>query len=146
MLTSSSTLAVAPRRKWAIVPNKNGGEAVARGYHHCHGGSYDSAEDRSPSPDPPRLRAFGTRIRNVPLPPRYRQPTTIAKYNGDTNPELWLNDYPLAIQAGGTDNDYFIIHNLLLFLADSARAWLEHLLPSRIQRWADLKEIFVGNF
>ena len=44
------------------------------------------------------------------------------------------------------DNDDFIIRNLPLFLADSARAWLEHLPSNAIQSWADLKEIFVGNF
>ena len=33
-----------------------------------------------------------------------------------------------------------------MFLADSARTWLEHLPPNQIQSWADLKEIFVGNF
>jgi hypothetical protein len=33
-----------------------------------------------------------------------------------------------------------------LFLANSARAWLEHLPPNSIKDWADLKEIFVGNF
>ena len=33
-----------------------------------------------------------------------------------------------------------------LFLADSARTWLEHLSPNRIQSWANLKEIFVENF
>ena len=44
------------------------------------------------------------------------------------------------------NSDYFIIRNLPLFLVDSARTWLEHLPPNRIQSWADLKEIFVGNF
>ena len=44
------------------------------------------------------------------------------------------------------DNDDFIIRNLPLFLADSAWAWLEHLPSNAIQSWADLKEIFVGNF
>ena len=44
------------------------------------------------------------------------------------------------------DNDDFIIRNLPLFLANSARAWLEHLPSNVIQSWADLKEIFVGNF
>ena len=44
------------------------------------------------------------------------------------------------------DNDDFIIRNLPLFLADSARAWLEHLPSNAIQSWADLREIFVGNF
>ena len=44
------------------------------------------------------------------------------------------------------DNDDFIIRNLPLFLANLARAWLEHLPSNAIQSWADLKEIFVGNF
>ena len=44
------------------------------------------------------------------------------------------------------DNDNFIIRNLSLFLADSARAWLEHLPSDAIQGWVDLREIFVGNF
>ena len=59
---------------------------------------------------------------------------------------LWLEDYPLACQAGGADNDDFIIRNLPLFLTDSARTWLEYLPPNRIQSWVDLKEIFVENF
>jgi len=59
---------------------------------------------------------------------------------------LWLKDYQLACQVGGVDSDNFIIRNLSLFLADSARMWLEHLPPNRIQSWADLKEIFMGNF
>ena len=41
------------------------------------------------------------------------------------NLRLWLEDYRLAYQAGGVDNDDFIIRNLPLFLADLARIWLE---------------------
>jgi hypothetical protein len=48
--------------------------------------------------------------------------------------------------AGGTDSDAFIIHNLPLYLTDTACTWLEHLSPNEIRCWADLKEIFVGNF
>jgi hypothetical protein len=44
------------------------------------------------------------------------------------------------------DDDRFIIHNLPLFLADSTRAWLEHLLARRIHNWANLMIVFVGNF
>jgi hypothetical protein len=62
------------------------------------------------------------------------------------NPGLWLKDYRLACRVGGADSDYFIIRNLSLFLANSARTWLKHLPPNRIQSWVDLKEIFVGNF
>jgi hypothetical protein len=70
----------------------------------------------------------------------------IPKYFGETNPGLWLKDYRLACQAGGVDSDSFIIRNLPLFLADSARTWLEHLPSNKIQSWANLKQIFVGNF
>jgi hypothetical protein len=48
------------------------------------------------------------------------------------NPSLWLEDYRLACRAGGANSDYFIIRNLPLFLADSARTWLEHLPSNRI--------------
>jgi hypothetical protein len=69
----------------------------------------------------------------------------ILKYFRETNPGLWLKDYQLMCQAGGTDSDSFVIRNLPLFLADSAQTWLEHLPPNKIQSWANLKEIFVGN-
>jgi hypothetical protein len=52
----------------------------------------------------------------------------------------------LACQASHADGDVFIICNLPLYHADSARTWLEHLPPNEIRCWADLKEIFVGNF
>jgi hypothetical protein len=41
---------------------------------------------------------------------------------GEIRPELWLADYRLACQLGGTDDDNLIIHNLPLFLFDAARA------------------------
>jgi hypothetical protein len=96
-------------------------ERVRRGYHPRRGGRYDSGEDRRP-------------------------PTTITKYSGETRPELWLADYRLACQLGGTDDDNLIIRNLPLLLSDTARAWLEHLPPGQISNWDDLVQAFVGNF
>jgi hypothetical protein len=107
-------------------------EKVRRGYHPRRGGRYDSGEDRSPSPEPPGLRAFSGAIRRAPFPTRFRAPTTITKYSGETRPELWLADYRLACQLGGTDDDNLIIRNLILFLSDAARAWLEQLPPAQI--------------
>jgi hypothetical protein len=104
-------------------------DRVRQGYHPRHGGCYDSGEDRSPSPEPPGPQAFSRAIRRAPFPTRFRTPTTITKYSGDTRPELWLVDYRLACQLGGTDDDNLIIRNLPLFLSDTARAWLEHLPP-----------------
>jgi hypothetical protein len=53
---------------------------------------------------------------------------------------LWLADYRLACQLGGTDDDNLIIRNLPLFLSDAARAWLEHLPPAQISNWDDTLE------
>jgi hypothetical protein len=105
-------------------------ERVRRGYHLRRGGRYDSGEDRSPSPEPPGPRVFSRAIRRAPFPARFRAPTTITKYSGETRPELWLADYRLAFQLGGTNDDNLIILNLPLFLSDAARAWLEHLPPA----------------
>jgi hypothetical protein len=107
-------------------------EKVRRGYHPRRGGCYDSEEDRSPSPEPPGPQAFSRALRRAPFLTRFRAPTTITKYSGETRPELWLADYQLACQLGGTDDDNLIIRNLPLFLSDAARAWLEHLPPAQI--------------
>jgi hypothetical protein len=75
---------------------------------------------------------FSREIRTATFPQRFRQPTTIVKYNGETDPRVWLNDYRLACQLGGATSDEAIIRNLPLHLADSARTWLEHLPASQI--------------
>jgi hypothetical protein len=97
-------------------------EKVHRGYHPRRGGRYDSEEDRSPSPEPPGPWVFSRAIRWAPFPAHIRAPTTITKYSGETRPELWLADYWLACQLGGTDDDNLIIRNLPLFLSNAARA------------------------
>jgi hypothetical protein len=121
-------------------------ERVRRGYHPRRGRRYDSGEDRSPSPEPPGPQAFSRAIRRAPFPTRFRAPTTITKYPGETRLELWLAEYRLACQLGGTDDDNLIIRNLHLFLSDAARAWLEHLPPAQISNWDDLVKAFTGNF
>jgi hypothetical protein len=121
-------------------------ERVRRGYHPRHEGRYDSGEDRSPSPEPPGPQAFSQAIRRASFPTRFRTPTTITKYSGETRPELCLTDYRLACHLGGTDDDNLIIRNLPLFLSDTARAWLEHLPPGQISNWDDLVQAFAGNF
>jgi hypothetical protein len=121
-------------------------EKVRRGYHPRRGGRYDSGEDQSPSPEAPGPQAFSRAIRWAPFPTRFRTPTTITKYSGESKPELWLADYRLACQLGGTDDDNLIIRNLPLFLSDAARAWLEHLPPAQISNWDDLVKAFADNF
>jgi hypothetical protein len=119
---------------------------VAAGYHPRRGGCYDNREDRSPTPEPPGTRVFSREIRTASFPQRFRQPTTIDKYTGETDPRVWLNDYRLACQLGGATTDEVIICNMPLHLADSTRTWLEHLPANQIHNWDDLVCTFVGNF
>jgi hypothetical protein len=95
-------------------------------------GRYDSQEDLSPTLEPPGTHMFSREIRTASFPQRFRQPTSIVKYNGETDPRVWLNDYRLACQLGGATTDELIIRNLPLHLADSARTWLDHLPASQI--------------
>jgi hypothetical protein len=73
---------------------------------------------------------FSREIRAAAFPQRFRQPTTIVKYKGETNLRVWLNDYRQACQLGGATSDEVIIRNVPLHLVDSARTWLEHLPAS----------------
>ena len=52
------------------------------------GGRYDSEEDRSPSLDAPGPKAFGRRIQNAEFTVRFRAPTNIGKYGGESNPSV----------------------------------------------------------
>jgi hypothetical protein len=100
------------------VHDRLGGRAQQHktfGYRPRRGGRYDNWEDRSPSPEPPGPQVFSKTIHRAPFPPRFRALTTITKYSGETKPELWLADYWLAYQLGGTNDDNHIIQNPLSF-------------------------------
>jgi hypothetical protein len=63
---------------------------------------------------------FSREIRMASFPQRSRQPTSIDKYMGETDPRVWLNDYRMECQLNDTITDEVIIRNLPLHLADSA--------------------------
>ena len=80
------------------------------------------------------------------FPQRFRPPTNIVKYTGDTNPGVWLEDYQLACLAGGVSDGRFIIQYLPVCLGENVRAWLDFLPTDSIGSWADLRKLFIGNF
>jgi hypothetical protein len=88
-----------------------------------HGRRHDSDEDRdrSWSPNQRGPWAFGQSIRDAKFPSRFCTLTNVPRYDGDTNPSVWLEDYRLSCHAGGATDDLFVIKNLPLYLGDSAR-------------------------
>jgi hypothetical protein len=65
-------------------------------------------------------------------------PDNVVKYDGKTNPIIWLEDYCLTCKVGGANEELFIVHFLLIYLMDSTRAWLDHLPRNIINSWEDL--------
>jgi hypothetical protein len=55
---------------------------------------------------------FGSNIREMCFPKHFRAPNNIVKYDGTTNPSVWLEYYNLTCRIGGADNDLFIIQFL----------------------------------
>jgi hypothetical protein len=110
------------------------------------GGATTAGRIGVPCPNHPVRRFSAAPYARASFPTRFRPPATITKYSGETRPELWLANYRLACQLGGTNDDNLIIRNLPLFLSDTARAWLEHLPPGQISNWDDLVQAFADNF
>jgi hypothetical protein len=104
-----------------------------REYSQRQGRQYDSEEDwsRSVTPDPQLPRSFFQKVHNAQFLSQFQGPTTVPKYNRETNPSVRLEDYQLACHVGGAKDDLFIIKNLPLHLANSTRTWLEHLPRGR---------------
>jgi hypothetical protein len=73
------------------------------------------------------------------FPKRFRAPNNIVKYDGKTNSSFWLEDYRITCRAGRVDSDLFIIQFLPIYLADTSRAWLDHLPRNSIDCREDLK-------
>jgi hypothetical protein len=70
-----------------------------RGCKRCHNSNDDRERSWPPSQQGPR--AFGRSIRDTKFPSCFRAPTNIPRYDGDANPNMWLEDYRLACHTGG---------------------------------------------
>ena len=70
-------------------------------------------------------------IRAAEIPPNFRLVTGVSKFTGESKPDTWLEDYGVAVQIGG-GNDEVAMKHLPLMLEGSARAWLNQLAPGSI--------------
>jgi hypothetical protein len=123
-------------------PLGGGGDDGARFENHARNPRYYG---RSFSPEGPGPKAFGSNMHEIGFLKCFRVLNNVIKYDGKTNPNVWMEDYRLACRACGVDDDLFIIQFLPIYLADMARAWLDHLPRNTIDRWEDIKEIFTNN-
>jgi hypothetical protein len=133
--------------RWCAIRLK-GDEGVHIEHRACpfHHGRCSNRERCSLSTEATRPKACGSNMRDACFPKHFWAIDNIIKYDGKTNPSIWLEDYRLTCKVGGVDNDLFIIQFLQIYLANASRAWLDHLPRNSIDCWEDLKEIFTNNF
>lgn len=67
------------------------------------------------------------------FPPKVRAPANISKYDGSTNPAVWLEDYRLACHIAGINDDHLVMQFLPIHLVEGARVWLEHLVIGTVR-------------
>lgn len=77
--------------------------------------------------------AFRREIKKVQFPPKVRAPANISKYDGSTNPAVWLEDYRLACHIAGINDDHLVMQFLPIHLVEGARVWLEHLVIGTVR-------------
>ena len=80
---------------------------------------------------------FSRAIRVAEIPPNFRLAARVSKFTGESKPDTWLEDYRVAVQFGGGNDDLAMKH-LSLILEGSARVWLNKLAPASIYCWEDL--------
>jgi hypothetical protein len=74
----------------------------------CHGG-HDDREWHSLSYEGLGPKVFRSNVRDTHFPKCFRTSNNVVRYDGKTNPSVWLEDYHLTCRAGGADDDLFII-------------------------------------
>jgi hypothetical protein len=88
---------------------------------------------------------FSLLIRSTPLPKGIKLSDGIVKFNGQQDPQIWLDDFITAIKISGGSRDN-ALQLLSLHLKDNARAWLNNLAPDSIRSWEEFWQAFIANF
>jgi hypothetical protein len=88
---------------------------------------------------------FSLLIHSMPLPKGIKLSDGVVKFNGQQDPQIWLDDFitALTISGGSRDN---ALQLLLLHLKDNAGAWLNNLAPDSIRSWEEFRQAFIANF
>jgi hypothetical protein len=87
--------------------------------------------------------ALVPRLRSVAYPDNLKP--NIQKYDGRSDPNIWLSTYYVAIKAADGNFDHMAAYFPLL-MGDVPSLWLNNLPADSITSWADLSLAFTSNF
>jgi hypothetical protein len=80
------------------------------------------------------VECFSLLIHSTPLPKGIKLSDGVVKFNGQQDPQIWLDDFMTAVTIGGGSRDN-ALQLLSLHLKDNARAWLNNLALDSICSW-----------
>jgi hypothetical protein len=69
----------------------------------------------------------------------------IQKYDGRSDPNIWLSTYYVAVKAAGGNFDHMAAY-FPPVMGDTPSLWRNNLLAGSITSWADLSQAFTSNF
>jgi hypothetical protein len=87
--------------------------------------------------------ALAPRLRSVAYPDNFKP--NIQKYDGRSDPNIWLSTYYVAVKAAGGNFDHMAAY-FPLVMGDAPSLWLNNLPAGSITSWADLSQAFTSNF
>jgi hypothetical protein len=87
--------------------------------------------------------ALAPRLRSVTYPDNFKP--NIQKYDGQSDPNIWLSTYYVVVKAAGGNFDNMAAYYPLV-MGDAPSLWLNNLPVGSITLWADLSQACTSNF
>jgi hypothetical protein len=87
--------------------------------------------------------ALAPRLRSVAYPDNFKP--NIQKYDGRSDPNIWLSTYYITIKVAGGNFDHMVPY-FPLVMGDAPSLCLNNLPTGSITLWADLSQAFTSNF
>jgi hypothetical protein len=102
--------------------------------------------DHAPSASPGAVNnfpAFSRRLRTIIYPKDFKP--SIEKYDGRSDPSIWLKMYSIAARASGGNEDHMARY-FPLVMGKAPLLWLDNLPTECITSWATLSRLFMTNY
>jgi hypothetical protein len=99
----------------------------------------DSGDDMAITAFP----ALAPRLWSVDYPENFKP--NIQKYDGRSDPNIWLSTYYVAVKAANDNFDHMVAY-FPLVMGDAPSLWLNNLPSGCITSWVDLSQAFTSNF
>jgi hypothetical protein len=89
------------------------------------------------------IPALAPRLRSVAYPENFKP--NIQKYDGRSDPNIWLSTYYVTVKAAGGNFNHMTAY-FPLVMGDAPSLWLNNFPVGSTTSWVDLSQAFMSNF